>query len=145
MRFQDGKSIGSAQRAAAAAPGAAVERPGQRFEVGHGAGGRELAFVDRDLQRFLERHHQLDALERAQSELVDRRRAGRRMRPGAKRCDDRARTLARLLPGGAGGVAPAAPADRSSQSRSSRRFSFCVPSVRGSSPPGHGVASRIFW
>ena len=36
-------------------------------------------FVDRDLERLFERHHQLDAFERAEAELVDRR--GRRDGP----------------------------------------------------------------
>ena len=55
-----------------------IDRFGQRFEISDGSRLAEAAFVDGDLKRFLERHHQFDALERAQTELVDRGRGGHR-------------------------------------------------------------------
>ena len=83
-------------------------------------------FIERDLKRFFERHHQLDAIERAQAELVERRLrrelrarrriARRRPRPSCRGRPRRARRAA----------SPAA------HRCSSWRLSFCVPSVRGS-------------
>ncbi len=67
-RFHDGNSTGSA--GVAIARGRRVhERPQLRDIACAGEG----AFVDARLERVLERDHQLDALERAQPELLDRR------------------------------------------------------------------------
>lgn len=46
---------------------------GQRLEIGDGLRRRERPFLDGDLERLFERHQQLDALERTQSKLIDRR------------------------------------------------------------------------
>ena len=67
-RFQDGNSTGSLRGVSAA--GARVEQRAQLTDV---AGGGESAFVDRRLKGVLECHHQLDAIERTQAQLFDRR------------------------------------------------------------------------
>ena len=83
------------------------------------------AFVDARLKPILERHHQLDALERAQPELLERRACrSRRARGRSARS-----ALRRESPrSGATGAAP-----ECTHSRIAARFSFRVPSVRGSS------------
>jgi hypothetical protein len=44
----------------------------QRFQIREAAGLGERRFIDRGLERVLERYHQLDTFERAQAKLVDR-------------------------------------------------------------------------
>src|SRR5437762_9382710 len=51
-----------------------LEWPCQLDQVGNGCGGCEFRFVNSALQRFFERHHQFNAFERAESELVNGRR-----------------------------------------------------------------------
>ena len=121
-------------------PGRPRRAAGQRVEVGDGPRGAEARLVDGDLERLFERHHQLDAFERAQPERVDRRCRGSacvRARTAASTDATRSRNLWRL-------PASAGPARRCSHALSSRRFSLRVPSVRGSSRPGQTAAARTF-
>ena len=75
-RFHDGNSTGSA------GGGVAGRAPARRAlrSCADVARAGERAFVDARLERVLERHHQLDAFERAQPELLERRRRRRRRR-----------------------------------------------------------------
>ena len=131
-RFHDGKSTGSAS--ALGCRPAAVDQRAQVRRASARAG--ERAFVDARLEAILERHHQLDALERAQPELLERRRSARDRRAPAyfaisafsRSCRPHARR----------GVAPLR-----TQSRIAARFSFRVPSVRGSSGSGQTMRLRI--
>ena len=129
IRFHDGNSIASVA-ATAAGPAASSGRvsASRSATVLRGA---EARLVDGDLERLLERHHQLDAFERAQAERIDRGLGGHAF--------GRART-ARALRRRIVAARPPAGFCRSllavSHDLSSRRFSFCVPSVRGSSPLG---------
>jgi hypothetical protein len=68
--------------------------------------------------------------------------SGASVRPGA----NRASTLATDFPADDPAARPSSRADSRpvSHARSSRRFSFRVPSVRGSSFPGQIAAARIF-
>ena len=134
-RFHDGKSIGSVGRVRlsrtprAGQSGARGNNVGdQRLEIPDGLCRREARFVHGDLKRLLEREHQLDALERAQSELIDRRRCGDRASRGEATDDCGARCGSHLA--AARGASP----DEASHSFNSRRLSLRVPSVRGSSP-----------
>ena len=116
-----------------------IQRLEERLEIADGLCRRVQRLVDRDLERLFERHHQLDPLERAQPELVDRRRRRDRAARREAREDGLNRASA------AGG--PAAWRDvccPASHCRSSRRFSLRVPSVRGSSRSGQTTAARIF-
>ena len=119
-----------------------VERLGRRrfldkdLQVREARRAREPRLVDPRLKPVLERHHQLDPFERCQPELLERRRAAD-VRPRA----NRAISASTESPSAAAsGCAPAA-----TQSRMARRFSLRVPSVRGSSVPGHTETSRIRW
>ena len=122
-----GRTIARAARCRLRADGVSASRSAD------GGRGGKFRLVDRDLHRFLERHHQLDAFERAQPELVDRRARRDRSRPGAKRSSTDAHRARRV---GAACGAACRCAAVASHSCSSRRLSFRVPSVRGSSAPG---------
>ena len=95
------------------------------------------ALVDRRLKGVLERDHQLHAIERAQAQLLDRR-VRRQIRRGP-RTSRSARPGDRCLPRRGAAWPPA-----TTQSRTTARFSFRVPSVRGSSRSGQTSARRIF-
>ena len=66
VRFHDGKSTGSATSACCRRGREERAQLVERLRAG------ELRFVDARLKLILERHHQLDALERAQPEPFDR-------------------------------------------------------------------------
>ena len=107
------------------------------------AAARERPFVHRDLERFFERHHQLDALERAQPQLVDR---GRRLdRPAGREAREDGRDSVASAFGGA-----ATPAGSRllvpPATRAARAASACACLRSAAAPvPGHTAAARIFW
>ena len=113
-RFHAGKSTGSA------GGGVAVRRLfDQRSQLPTVARLGERALVDARLKRVLERDHQLDAIERAQPELLERRlrrqrRRGRRTSRPAPRARRRRPATRRRR------------ARRSSPSRGSPRVSACA-------------------
>ena len=98
----------------------------------------ERAFVDARLERVFERHHQLDALERAETELLDRRVRRHIVASRVLRDERRQRIADRS-------ARDAARPPLFTQSRIAARFSLRVPSVRGSSGSGQTSARRIFW
>ena len=127
-----GKSTGSGAGSAGAGAAASRSRSATVVDV------RERRFVDRRVQRLFERHHHLDALERAETQLFERRPGLELAAAGVPR-DDGRDARARSIPPMAGG-APVC-----SHARISCRFSFFVPSVRGSSSRATRCAARIRW
>ena len=102
----------------------------ERFELPNRLCAVQCRLIERRLKRFFERHHQLDSIERAQSQLVHRR-FGRDVAT-ARRSARRS-----TLDGVPAAAGVASPDDSPAAQRwISRRFSFCVPSVRGSDSPG---------
>ena len=132
-RFHAGKSTGSAGGASLVAARSTSVRSWPTI-----ARFGERAFVDARLERVLERDHQLDALERAEPELLERR-LRREIRRG-RRTSRPARRARRCRAARARGAAP----PLCTQSRIAARFSLRVPSVRGSSGSGQTSARRIF-
>ena len=132
-RFHAGNSTGSAGAASPAALfSTSVSELGDASRFGKGA------FVDARLEVVFERHHQLDALERAEAEFLDGRR--RRDVCRGRRTSRSARRAHRVPVCTWRGAPPLF-----TQSRIAARFSLRVPSVRGSSGSGQTSARRIFW